>query len=75
MRNNKKQMILIQFDNRKQYETYVRFKNKWLENGKQVTKRMEKMLSDEGLEPKAITRVITHNDGMTYENNAKQIVL
>ena len=70
-----KQQILIQFHERKQYETYVRFKNKWLENDKQVTNRMEKMLSDVGLNPKEIIKAITHNDGLTYNNSAHQIVL
>ena len=72
---SKKQQILIQFNDRKQYETYVRFKNKWLENDKEVTNRMEKMLSDVGLNPKEIIKAIEHNDGLTYNNSAHQIVL
>ena len=70
-----KQMILIQFDDRNQYDCYVRAKNKWLENDKQWTKRMEKMLSDVGLNPKEIIKAIEHNDGLTYNNSAHQIVL
>ena len=70
-----KQMILIQFDDRNQYDCYVRAKNKWLENDKQWTKRIEKMLSDVGLNPKEITKAIEHNDGLTYNNSAHQIVL
>ena len=72
---SKKQMILIQFDDRNQYDCYVRAKNKWLENDKQWTKRMEKMLSDVGLNPKEIIKAIEHNDGLTYNNSAHQIVL
>jgi hypothetical protein len=70
-----KQMILIQFDDRNQYDCYVRAKNKWLENDKQWTKRIEKMLSDVGLNPKEIIKAIEHNDGLTYNNSAHQIVL
>lgn len=72
---SKKQMILIQFDDRNQYDCYVRAKNKWLENDKQWNKRIEKMLSDVGLNPKEIIKAITHNDGLTYNNSAHQIVL
>ena len=72
---SKKQMILIQFDDRNQYDCYVRAKNKWLENDKQWTKRIEKMLSDVGLNPKEIIKAIEHNDGLTYNNSAHQIVL
>ena len=72
---SKKQMILVQFDDRNQYDCYVRAKNKWLENDKQWTKRIEKMLSDVGLNPKEIIKAIEHNDGLTYNNSAHQIVL
>ena len=72
---SKKQMILIQFDDRNQYDCYVRAKNKWLENDKQWSKRIEKMLSDVGLNPKEIIKAIEHNDRLTYNNSAHQIVL
>ena len=70
-----KQMILIQFDDRNQYDCYVRAKNKWLENDKQWNKRIEKMLSDVGLNPQEIIKAIEHNDGLTYKSSATQIVL
>ena len=66
----KKKMILIQFKDREQYNCYVRAKNKWLENDKQWTKRIEKMLSDVGLNPTEIIKAIEHNDGMTYEHSS-----
>ena len=72
---SKKQMILITFNDHKQYDCYVKAKTKWLENDKQWTKRIEKMLSDEGLNPKEIIKAIEHNDGLTYNNSAHQIVL